>query len=421
MATIKYLYRSKKGAAKLTLRLTYTDNGSTKRIDSLTSIFVEKLYWDKQHFKTNLKFKSLAEKQQEINDKLSSLQITVFKQFEVMSSDDISKEWLKQVINNFYNPVKKVKFNDELLAYFDFFLKEKANEITHSSVKKYTTVRNLVERYQNATSENILIKDVDMDFKNKFVQFCKSKKYAPNSIAWSVRSIKTVCNHAKYNGVEISYQLDKLTLKTNKVDNVYLTFEDISAIQNINKSKLTESLENARDWLIISCYTGQRISDFMRFDSNMIREEKETQLLEFIQEKTKKNMTLPLFKEVLEILDKREGEFPRAISHQKYNDYIKVVCEIAKLNDKVEVGKKEVIEVNNNNVIRKVFKVFEKWEVVSSHIGRRSFASNYYGKLPTPYLMYITGHQTEKMLLTYIGKSDKSMAFDIMNYMEKNS
>jgi hypothetical protein len=35
---------------------------------------------------------------------------------------------------------------------------------------------------------------------------------------------------------------------------------------------------------------------------------------------------------------------------------------------------------------------------------RRSFASNYYGKIETPLLMNITGHSKERTFLTYIGK-----------------
>tara|TARA_Y100000385_G_C12833283_1_gene525518 strand:+ start:266 stop:433 length:168 start_codon:yes stop_codon:yes gene_type:complete len=34
---------------------------------------------------------------------------------------------------------------------------------------------------------------------------------------------------------------------------------------------------------------------------------------------------------------------------------------------------------------------------------RRSFASNYYGKIKTPLLMNITGHSKESTILTYIG------------------
>ena len=44
-----------------------------------------------------------------------------------------------------------------------------------------------------------------------------------------------------------------------------------------------------------------------------------------------------------------------------------------------------------------------KYKFVSTHIMRRSFATNYYGKIETPILMHITGHTKESTFLSYIG------------------
>jgi hypothetical protein len=49
-------------------------------------------------------------------------------------------------------------------------------------------------------------------------------------------------------------------------------------------------------------------------------------------------------------------------------------------------------------------------------VGRRSFASNYYGKIPTTYLIFITGHSSEKMFLSYMGKSNKDLALEVSKY-----
>lgn len=53
---------------------------------------------------------------------------------------------------------------------------------------------------------------------------------------------------------------------------------------------------------------------------------------------------------------------------------------------------------------------------ISSHIGRRSFASNNYGKIPTPLLMIATGHKSELMFLKYIGKIDNQQTHALANY-----
>ena len=133
-------------------------------------------------------------------------------------------------------------------------------------------------------------------------------------------------------------------------------------------------------------------------------------------------MTIPLIKMAREILKKRNGCFPRPISDQRYNDYIKEVCRIAKINDETE-GKKRISIAEDGakptkNDFRNVLGKFQKWELVTSHIGRRSFATNHYGKIPTTYLINITGHSTEKMFLNYIKKSNKDLAMDAYDYFE---
>jgi len=45
------------------------------------------------------------------------------------------------------------------------------------------------------------------------------------------------------------------------------------------------------------------------------------------------------------------------------------------------------------NVTRKKHGVFAKWKLVSSHIGRRSFATNHFGKIPTPIIMAATAER----------------------------
>jgi integrase len=61
--------------------------------------------------------------------------------------------------------------------------------------------------------------------------------------------------------------------------------------------------------------------------------------------------------------------------------------------------------------------MYEKCDLCSSHVGRRSFATNNYGgPIPTSFLKYITGHSTEAMFLTYIGKSNKDIAMELTKY-----
>jgi integrase len=67
---------------------------------------------------------------------------------------------------------------------------------------------------------------------------------------------------------------------------------------------------------------------------------------------------------------------------------------------------------NNPESNRNVTGIFPKYELVSSHIGRRSFATNYYmsGRYNMSDIMEITGHSSEKTFLLYINKNKKNGA-----------
>lgn len=59
-----------------------------------------------------------------------------------------------------------------------------------------------------------------------------------------------------------------------------------------------------------------------------------------VRQKTKKIMTIPVHKKVVEILNKRDGQFPRQISDVNYNLYIKEVCKRAGITQMVNGSKK---------------------------------------------------------------------------------
>ena len=92
-----------------------------------------------------------------------------------------------------------------------------------------------------------------------------------------------------------------------------MNFNELKQI--INTPILKENLDNARDWLVISCYTAQRVSDFLRFSSDNVVKIEGNYFLDITQEKTGKPVQIPLVDEVMDILKKRNGEFPAMFSN----------------------------------------------------------------------------------------------------------
>ena len=100
------------------------------------------------------------------------------------------------------------------------------------------------------------------------------------------------------------------------------------------------------------------------------------------------------------------------ISDQKFNKYIKEICQKVKFTQLVEGSK------INKKTKRKEEGMYPKWELVSSHICRRSFATNLYGKVDNLTIMAITGHQTETLFLKYIKTTDTEKAEKLKEFWD---
>jgi site-specific recombinase XerD len=409
MASIYLLIQSKKSPAVIYIRLR---DGRTLDIKAKTNYHIDPINWDdaeQRPTKKALKDIHIAN----LDTDLSTLKNDLLKEYNRSKGNKvIDAQWLKDFINP---PQEQEKHPDKLVDYIDTFIEFKKADVKSSTITKCNVIKHLLMRYQEHTKSVLYIRDIDAKFKMDFEKYCISVGYAPNTTARNIRFIKTFCRHAKANGVETHYQLDSIKAKYHKVENIYLDEKEIAEIEKLKSKDLTDGLENARDWLLISCYCGQRVSDFLRFDKSMIRYEKNKAgelkpLIEFTQVKTDKIMTIPLHSKIIEIMKKYDGNFPRKISDQRYNEHIKKVCEKAKINTPTHGT------LFDHDKKEKVTKDYPKHLLVSSHIGRRSFATNNYGKIPTSFLMYITGHTTEAMFLTYIGKSNKDIAMELTNY-----
>lgn len=80
----------------------------------------------------------------------------------------------------------------------------------------------------------------------------------------------------------------------------------------------------------------------------------------------------------------------------------------------VDGSRMDEVKITENNkektLHRKLNKKYPKYELVSSHICRRTFATNLYGQIDTMTIMKITGHATERQFLNYIKITPKEYA-----------
>ena len=322
-----------------------------------------------------------------------------------LNKEKIDTQWFSNILHR--NPQKEGSLPDTLIDYFDYYITVKKSTAAAQSLKKWSSVRQKIIAYETDRKYKVKLKDVNEKFRIDFEDYCKGKeKLSANYFERVLSFIKTICKHAGQNDLEISPQLHGLRAKKETVHNIYFTREEIELIHRTPMP--SEELENSKDWLIISCNTAQRISDFMHFSKDdlvdMVTGAECIKAIRIKQQKTGKLLEIPIFKMVKEIMDKRGGHFPNSISDQRYNVNIKKVCQIVGLNQLVYGSKMD------KKTKRLIKGQFPKWELVSSHIGRRTFATCQFGHLPNTHIMAYTGHTTEKQLLAYIGKPQNEVA-----------
>jgi hypothetical protein len=195
---------------------------------------------------------------------------------------------------------------------------------------------------------NYHVKDVDQTFhKDYHCYLIHSEKYSLGTVNSSLKFIKTVCYHAQQNGLAANYQLIAIRVRNKGIPPIYLSEEEIELIETVEFEH--DYLRKARNSPIINCHSAQRVSDFKRNTAKNIWCVKEVSYLEFIQKKTSAPMSLPLHPTVMRIIKDGGGEFPRAISNDKYNDYIKKVCKLAGVEEEVQGANAEVIKMRRGN------------------------------------------------------------------------
>lgn len=407
MATIKFLIQSSKNPSKIYVRLR---EGRSIDLKVATSYLVNPNDWNSSKGKVR---HTKDENLRLIDERLKNIQSDLLKEYN-KNIGEISFDsfWLKSFLNP--NEYAKVSIPNALVEYFEYYKNKKKNQVTKSSINKLSVIVNFIKQLETQNSKKFLIKEVNEDFMNLLIDFGVENNYKQNYISKIFSSIKTICYDAESNGINIDSKLRRLKIKEEEVSITYLTEDEIEKIESLELSD-NEALDNARDWLILCCETAQRVSDLIKYDLKNIRYElnksgKSIPLLEFKQKKTSSLMAIPLTQKVQNILIKRGGGFPRKISDQILNKHIKKIALLAGLTELIYGG---VQDVTN----RKIMGMYPKWQLVTSHIGRRTFASNKFGIIPTPLIMTMTGHKTEHEYLKYIGKTETSKALQLSEYL----
>ncbi len=406
MATVRFRLRSKSNQnVSIQIRFSISRN---KIFELNTGFSINPKDWS--NVNKLPKSKNASENIKVLIANLKKLDTFILEHFNADSGKGITidKDWLQTKINDCFNRVEKTD-KGLVLNHIQYIIDNASTRkvtgrkelgLSINRIKGYVSFKNLFAIYQKKIKKQVNFLDINKSFVDKFINWLiKTKGYSMNYAGKQIDNLKTVCLDAA-----------KLEIPTNPFVNMIssfsendkdrfiqtLSFDELEQIQNADITK--PELINARNWLLLGCEIGQRVGDLMSITDDNIRYVDDVIFIDIIQQKTDKEVTIPIT--ASHIIDIIENDMPHKISVQKLNMYIKRVCKHAGI-DEIVRGTKL-----NPEKRRKELNFYHKYELITSHSFRRSFASNYYKKVPTAILINITGHSKESLFLTYINKRE---------------
>ena len=435
MASFNFSIRKNpKGTAKIILIFNY---GRKKRYRYPTKFnLTHHKHWDKRNKRVK-SLKSIPEHQY-MNEELGKLYNHVENIVHKYANreDELSNDTIKDEINKLYQ-TKKAKDNKPkhqgLIRYFDWFIdyySDHPRPLTNKIYKKETlkgirSARNKLKELQDKIGY-IEFDDVDLELHSQLFGYLYHENgYTLNYTGAIIKNLKTIMNDAYERGFHKNLDFKKAGFNVTKEDvkNVYLYETEIEKIRQldlntidldvknhpeifINKNDTNptkDGLDRVRDWLIIGCNLGLRYGNLSSLTKANIEEtydkinDETFKAIKIKISKVDRIVLIPIAPQVDKILEKHDGHFPKKISSQKFNKYVKLICKEAGIIEK--------------------FEGHPKYLKVSSHTCRRTFCTNAYKNgMDTLDIMNISGHTSEKTFYNYIKATPRDRLNKIRNH-----
>ena len=423
------------------INMFYSFNG--QRLQYYTGVRVAIKYFRPEcNTSDNIKpIKSIAPNAAHYNKRLANLASDVVSIYNGAKGENLTVKYLREQLDLIYKhkevkaePIAKVAIEYNLISLFEKVIEDTksgkrlistgkniGSRYTRNAFKSYGVTLSAIKRYKEYMGIDVLSLDsINKEFYEDFRFYCYNiENKEKSTFGCYVKDIKTVMGESKNPG----FNTKDFILPSYEADTLYLTNEQISCIAAVDFSDYSkfyigkkgeeivkvgyQTLDKVRDLFLIGCYTGLRFSDFSTLDTQSI----DGNFIKIKQIKTGSRVTIPIMSKLRPVLDKYPERLP-TISNQKFNDYIKIVAEIAGLK---EERTKTDFKGNNENQT-----VYRLYELVTSHCCRRSYATNMFrAGVPPMLIMSATGHKTESSFLKYIRANNDDKAKLLAETLQK--
>jgi len=428
MSTFKYVlrtdYKTVSGYSKIYIRYTH----KSKWFDIPTGQSCLEDDWDKELGLPKRRHRY----REELLSELESIKRGVVKLKDSLIKDEkeVSVDNLKQLVKNKKKEVNsRLSFKEGWIKH----LEDRRYELKPSTVTVYNVTLNHLNKYCQENNKVLSWSLFDLDFEYEWNNYFFDNDISNGTSGKYFKTIKTFL----YWGYDRKYftneEFRKYKVEHSEPEIYPLKEKEVEQIKKhivFSNKDCFDRHRNVGRMFLFMCYTSMRFSDLQRLTFSMINKGDKGYSNGYIRmdtQKTGKFITVPLTTNSISILmeihigfnmyiggglllnsdfiydSSFDGSmvnqtpskrvFPK-ISNQKFNEYIKELCQLAGINRQVEIIR------NVGNQRRSEYKSL--WETIGAHTGRRTFITLSLQKGMRPEtIMEITGHLKTDTMYRY--------------------
>ena len=287
------------------------------------------------------------------------------------------------------------EFNFGAMSFFQFFTWYKENEIKKGDIKNFAKTEYHLKSY------NPLLNwaHINPKWYKQYMVWLTSEYENPrggkgvlnSTAAKDTRVLVTICKAAKKRGLPVTNDYDEFERPFFDAQNTSRQFvpeERLKELFEFDFTKrelydrragytaLLDAILKARDIYAFSFDTGLAYAELQACYPHQViqmynKDNKLVECLTFARSKTQRNNTIPLSKRCLQIIDKYKGQQDTILpcfTNHGYNNALKRMFKLAGFTRKITL----VRPMGEGNRID----THEEWELLTSHTGRHSAATN---------------------------------------------
>jgi len=404
-----HFYLPRKRSKTNTIRFKLTINYET--ITGSTNLKIETKNWDFKNARTKPSFKFSSQFNITLNRLEERLTAILY---ELGANSELTKN---HFLASYYGENNKPNLSMSVFLFYEnYFVPNKRKEGRSSeTIKSYLHSMSKLEKYcafRKFSKDTLTLKRImEYDFYLDYIGYLNLDcGHMLNYQGGLIKQLITVINHAKELGIHNQNLPKNYKKPSETIEPIILEKTELEALEFSDKLSDLESI--ARDWFVISCKTGLRISDFLELQHAHFNFEKNMISLR-TQKNSNKLIDIPISESIHRILKKNNGKLPPNITEALFNSNIKEACKKAGINSSIIIERKIKGRIQSAQV--------PKYSKVSAHCGRRTFATHAFqdGLLELPELMLITGHSDLSTLMLYIRVDNKKAAMKMQRNMDK--